>query len=62
MLYAPTFSPSLTSLPYLKDALVKLVTEEDVLLIMKFHPLTKQEWIEEYKALAKKHHESSKHI
>lgn len=55
VLYAPTFSPSLTSLPYLKDALVKLVTEEDVLLIMKFHPLTKKEWIEEYKALAKKH-------
>lgn len=52
VLYAPTFSPSLTSLPYLKDALVKLVTEEDVLLIMKFHPLTRQEWVDEYKVLA----------
>ncbi|MCI1646888.1 MAG: CDP-glycerol glycerophosphotransferase family protein [Bacteroides sp.] len=56
VLYAPTFSPSLTSLPYLKKALVDLVEQEkDILLIMKFHPLTKQEWVDEYKALAEKH-------
>jgi CDP-glycerol glycerophosphotransferase (TagB/SpsB family) len=53
-LYAPTFSPSLTSLPHIKNALKKLVeNRSDVLLILKFHPLTKQEWVEEYKQLAK---------
>ena len=55
VLYAPTFSPSLTSLPYLKNALVELVKQEDVLLIMKFHPLTKKEWVDEYKALSEEH-------
>jgi hypothetical protein len=54
VLYAPTFSPSLTSLPHIKDALHKLVEErDDVLLMLKFHPLTKKEWVDEYKQLAK---------
>ncbi|WP_071147483.1 CDP-glycerol glycerophosphotransferase family protein [Bacteroides ihuae] len=53
VLYAPTFSPSLTSLPYIKEALVDLVREKDIVLLLKFHPLTKQEWVEEYKTLAK---------
>ena len=52
VLYAPTFSPSLTSLPKFKDGLVDFVKKQDVLLILKFHPLTKQEWNDEYKALA----------
>jgi len=52
VLYAPTFSPSLTSLPAIKDALKKLVEEKDIVLLLKFHPLTKQEWVEEYKQLA----------
>lgn len=52
VLYAPTFSPSLTSLPHIKEALVNLVKEKNILLLLKFHPLTKAEWIEEYKALA----------
>ena len=52
VLYAPTFSPSLTSLPYMKEALTDLVTRRDVLLLLKFHPLTKPEIMEEYKALA----------
>ena len=54
-LYAPTFSPSLTSLPFIKEGLVKLVEEKDVLLILKFHPLTRAEWMNEYKELAEKH-------
>jgi CDP-glycerol glycerophosphotransferase (TagB/SpsB family) len=58
VLYAPTFSPSLTSLPVMKEALVKLVEERDALVIIKLHPLTKAEWVEEYKALAK----ANKHI
>ena len=52
VLYAPTFSPKLTSLPVIKDNLVKLCKQKDVLLLMKFHPLTRQEWVDEYKALA----------
>lgn len=52
VLYAPTFSPSLTSLPHIKEALVKLVREKSIVLLLKFHPLTKAEWIEEYKELA----------
>ena len=53
-LYAPTFSPSLTSLPHIKDALKKLIeNRSDVLLILKFHPLTKQKWVDEYRQLAK---------
>lgn len=58
VLYAPTFSPSLTSLPAIKEALKKLTEEKDIVLLLKFHPLTKQEWIEEYKQLA----EDNKHI
>ncbi|MBP6528389.1 MAG: CDP-glycerol glycerophosphotransferase family protein, partial [Prevotella sp.] len=55
VLYAPTFSPKLTSLPLIKDALIKLTKEKDVLLMMKFHPLTSQEWIDEYRQLANEH-------
>jgi CDP-glycerol glycerophosphotransferase (TagB/SpsB family) len=52
VLYAPTFSPSITSLPYLKEALVDLVREKSIVLLLKFHPLTKPEWIAEYQLLA----------
>ena len=55
VLYAPTFSPKITSLPLIKDALIKLIKEKDVLLMMKFHPLTSQEWIDEYRQLANEH-------
>lgn len=52
VLYAPTFSPKLTSLPHIKEQLRQLASAEDVLILMKFHPLTRQEWIDEYKQLA----------
>lgn len=55
VLYAPTFSPSLTSIPHLKEALLQLVAEKSVVLLLKFHPLSRQEWIDEYKALAAAH-------
>lgn len=42
VLYAPTFSPSLTSLPALKEALLHLVKMRDVVLLLKLHPLTKK--------------------
>lgn len=51
-LYAPTFSPSLTSLPYMKEELRKFAQTEDVVILMKFHPLTAQEHIDAYKQLA----------
>lgn len=53
VLYAPTFSPSLTSLPFIKDELRKLANEKDAVILLKFHPLTKTKWVEEYKQLAK---------
>ncbi|MDR3286050.1 MAG: CDP-glycerol glycerophosphotransferase family protein [Prevotellaceae bacterium] len=52
VLYAPTFSPSLTSLPHIKENLKRLVDEKDIVLLLKFHPLTKQEWVCEYRQLA----------
>lgn len=52
VLYAPTFSPSMTSLPAIKGALNELVHQKDIILLLKFHPLTKPEWIEEYKNFA----------
>jgi len=52
VLYAPTFSPSLTSLPHIKESLKKLAKEKDVIVLLKFHPLTKKEWVDEYKQLA----------
>lgn len=53
LLYAPTFSPKLTSLPYMAEALKKLSEERNTLVLMKFHPLTRQEWADQYKQLAK---------
>lgn len=53
LLYAPTFSPKLTSLPYMKPALEKLLAERaDVLLLIKSHPLTAKEWTDEYREWA----------
>ena len=52
VLYAPTFSPSLTSLPYMQQALQQLAHERDVLLLLKFHPLTKPELMDEYHQIA----------
>jgi CDP-glycerol glycerophosphotransferase (TagB/SpsB family) len=52
VLYAPTFSPSLASLPAIKDALKRLTDEKEIVLLLKFHPLTKPEWVAEYRQLA----------
>lgn len=49
VLYAPTFSPKLTSLPTMRPALEQLLAQEDIVLIMKFHPLTRKEWCDEYR-------------
>lgn len=58
VLYAPTFSPSLTSLPHIKDDLIKLVRTESVVVIIKLHPLTRPEWVDEYRQLS----EQEEHI
>ena len=55
VLYAPTFSPRLSSLPNLKEELLRLVDERHVLLLIKLHPLTCQQWVDDYKALAGSH-------
>lgn len=52
VLYAPTFSPSLTSLPHIKKALIDLACQKDILLLMKFHPLTRQKWVDEYQQMS----------
>lgn len=53
MLYAPTFSKSMTSLPYMEDALRDFAQKEDVLVMIKLHPLTPQELQESYRNLAR---------
>lgn len=58
VLYAPTFSPRLTSLSKIKEQLVRMVDERQVLLLIKLHPLTAKEWVDEYRELAQDH----KHI
>lgn len=52
ILYAPTFSPKLTSLPLegMKERLGELAEHNDALVVMKFHPLTRKEWADEYRA------------
>lgn len=52
VIYAPTFSPKLTSLPHIKKALESLLHERDILLVLKFHPLTRKEWCDEYREWA----------
>lgn len=49
-LYCPTFSPKLTSLPKVRPALGRFLDENpDFMLVIKFHPLTRQEWVDEYR-------------
>jgi len=53
VLYAPTFPPSITSLPYMHEGIQRFVEErEDVLLILKFHPLTDPKWMKDYENIA----------
>ncbi len=55
LLYAPTFSPSLTSAPHLVEQVKQLAENSDYLILIKFHPLMDKKWIDIYKALAKTH-------
>ena len=52
ILYAPTFSPSLTSAPFLLEEIRTLAKNTDYFIICKFHDLMSVEFIEMYKLLA----------
>jgi CDP-glycerol glycerophosphotransferase (TagB/SpsB family) len=52
VLYAPTFSPSLTSAPYLEHEIKSLASEGDYLIICKFHDLMSPDLINTYKNIA----------
>ena len=54
IIYAPTFSPKLTSAPNLLFKLKSLIeTNKNYLLFIKFHPLMQEKWVQLYKNLAK---------
>lgn len=52
ILFAPTFSPKLTSAPYLLEQFKALAKNTNYVILIKFHPLMKTEWINIYKDLA----------
>lgn len=53
ILYAPTFSPKLTSGPYLVNQIKQLANKHpEYIILLKFHPLMAKEWLDVYKALA----------
>lgn len=54
VLYAPTFSPRLTSAPYLLKEIESLALNTGYLIFIKFHDLMDKKWIEAYKNLSKK--------
>lgn len=54
LLYAPTFSPSLTSAPFLLKEIDRLAENKEYLVLIKFHDLMDPELIVQYKELATK--------
>ena len=52
LLYAPTFSPKLTSAPFLVEQIKSLSENKEYLILLKFHPLMDVSWIQIYKDLA----------
>lgn len=55
LLYAPTFSPSLTSAPILIKEIEALALNKEYLILIKFHDLMHGDLIAIYKALVKKY-------
>lgn len=55
LLYAPTFSPSLTSASALIGDIESLATDTGYLIMVKFHDLMSESLIHTYKALSEKH-------
>jgi CDP-glycerol glycerophosphotransferase (TagB/SpsB family) len=54
VLYAPTFSPSLTSALVLEETIEKLGNKEGILVIVKFHDKMNREWAERYETIQSK--------
>ncbi|MCM4165608.1 MULTISPECIES: CDP-glycerol glycerophosphotransferase family protein [unclassified Arenibacter] len=52
VLFAPTFSPSLTSAPYLLKEIRNLAETTGYVVLIKFHDLMDQKWIKIYKRLS----------
>ena len=52
ILYAPTFSPSLTSAPYLLTQIEELAKSKEYLIVIKFHDLMAENLIDSYKKLS----------
>lgn len=55
ILYAPTFSPSLTSAPYLLKEIEQLAKKPEYFLLIKFHDLMNISWVQKYEELAAKY-------
>ena len=55
LLYAPTFSPSLTSADHFKTQLEDIATDGKFIINIKFHDLMGQEYIDYYKGLAERY-------
>ena len=55
VLYAPTFSPSLTSAPDLINDIETLAVTTKYLILLKFHDLMSEKWISIYRTLSEKH-------
>jgi CDP-glycerol glycerophosphotransferase (TagB/SpsB family) len=51
ILYAPTFSPSLTSAPFLYEKIAALVSDKTYNWLVKFHPKMDKKWLELYAQL-----------
>ena len=54
ILFAPTFSPSLTCAPYLLEKIEQLATNKEYVIVIKFHDLMANDLIEKYQNLAEK--------
>lgn len=52
VLYAPTFSPRLTSAPYLREEIKRLAETTGYVIFIKFHDLMESKWISAYQELA----------
>lgn len=52
VLYAPTFSPSLTSAPFLLKEIKDLAEKTGYVILIKFHDLMNPKWIRTYKTLS----------
>jgi len=52
VLFAPTFSPSLTCAQIAKEKIFEIADKEDIFLLIKFHDLMDAKTIDEYKNLA----------